>query len=212
MDKALHRPGAAPIVAKRYRKKLARHSILEEDAHEEVLAAIVNKGIWSLIQEQHRILIRVGFPGFSVAVLDDLESFLLRDSNSGVSKNIMSESLENCVRRQRALVATVLSRRKGKVSHLDGTLPLAKDLDPRLTRKRRFNASDDSSSTLSRVPSATFTASQQKTEHTNVLEQSKPTTLAGKAKILPAPDPDTLNKLAETVANPRKTRSKRTRK
>lgn len=180
----------------------------------EVLAAIVNKGVWALVQDHHRTLIRVGFPGFSVAILDDIEAYLSGDSATGSARAAMGEALERSIYRQRALVTAVLARRKGKVSHVDGTLPVAAKVDPRLARKRRFTASSSSSGGAAagavKIKEEKDRSKQQKVEHVNVLDRSKPTTLAGASKVLPAPDAATMAKLAEQEANPpKRTRAKR---
>ena len=192
----------------------------------EVLSAIVNKSAWALVQDHHRTLIRVGFPGFGVAILDDIGAYLSGELSAGGAKATMSEGLELSVRRQRALVEAILRHRKGKVLHADGTLPVAAKVDPRLARKRRFASSSSTDNDTIKADAGAGAGAgamalaanderekrkQPKTEqHTSVLDRSKPTTMAGKAKVLPAPDPATLSKLAEEEANPpKRTRAKR---
>jgi hypothetical protein len=185
----------------------------------EVLSAIVNKSMWTVAQEQHRTLIRIGFPGFSLSTLDSLEAHLFGSSNSNSSSSNNSSSvgggdggmgaqLSSSLQRQRAFVAVVLASGKGKGAgkYLDGTLPVAAKVDPRLARKRRFQESSASS-----APALTKVSGAPSSSVASVkLEQSKPTTLAGKAKVMPAPDAAAIAKLAEQEMNPpKKTRARK---
>ena len=114
----------------------------------------------------------------------------------------MGAQLSSSLQRQRAFVAAVLASGKGKGAgkYLDGTLPVAAKMDPRLARKRRFQESSASSTPALAKASGVSSSSTASVK----LEQSKPTTLAGKAKVMPAPDAAAIAKLAEQQMNPPK--------
>ena len=75
------------------------------------------------------MLIRVGFPGFTLATLDALETHLFESDTKA-----MTPALGQTLKQQTSLVRALMSRRKGR--HANGTLPVAAKVDPRLTRKR----------------------------------------------------------------------------
>ncbi len=156
----------------------------------EVLTAIVHKSMWHLVQEHHRMLIRVGFPGFTLATLDALETHLFESDTKA-----MTPALGQTLKQQTSLVRALMSRRKGR--HANGTLPVAAKVDPRLTRKRLRETS--------KGPAAAV-----KAEANAAVDTAKPLTLASTSKVMPAPDAAAIAKLQEQELNPpKRTRSKR---
>ena len=164
----------------------------------EVLTAIVYKSMWHLVQEHHRLLIRVGFPGFTLATLDALENHLF-SSDVSTSKS-MAPALAQSLSQQKSLVNALMSRRKGK--HTDGTLPVAAKVDPRLARKRQREATKEGEK--GKAPAV-------KVEQTEAaVDTAKPLTLGQQPKVMPAPDAAALAKLQEQELNPpKRTRAKR---
>ena len=164
----------------------------------EVLTAIVHKSMWANVQQNHRILIGIGFPSFKLATLEALEAHL----HSGDASPTMPAALAGCLKQQSCLVKALLSRRKSK--HADGTLPVAVKIDPRIARKRQREA--------------TAAVAREKEKEINVKKEemetvgtAKPLTLASNSKVMPAPDAAALAKLAEQEAHPPKRTRKSTR-
>ena len=157
----------------------------------EVLTAIIYKSMWHLVQEHHRLLIRVGFPGFTLATLDALETYLFASDGS----KIMPSALEQTLRQQSCLIKALMSRRRSK--HLDGTMPISAKVDPRLTRKRIREATKGPAPAI-------------KEEIRTVVDTNKPLTLTSSSKVMPAPDAAALARLQEQEVNPpKRTRAKR---